>query len=105
MERRIPMFVVFPKNPIDWQSALFILSYYHVITTLRSDGDDAASTYMVVEEDPENPDGLRMAEMAFQMNWKQSLFPAHLCPDCVDHADRLVACGHLTFTSRIKPAF
>ena len=101
------MFVIYPKDPAEWQNAMFMLSYYHVLCRTYSDGDNEISAYMVVEGLPETDgtdrdDDLRMAEMCFQMNWHQE---GKLCPHCVDHSDVFDCCGHLTFTKKINSAF
>jgi hypothetical protein len=100
------MFVIFPVKPADWQHALFMLSYYHVNITIRSDGEDAITTYMVVDNDgtTEAQEQLRLAEMCFQMNWHQSNHH-RLCPECMPHSDQFDSCGHLTFTKPIISVF
>jgi len=103
------MFVIKPINPSDWEIAIFMLSYYHVQLTIRSNGEQASTTYIVVEkmlndgDDKQAADDLRTAEMCFQMNWHTH--SSKLCPDCIDHADVFDSCGHLTFSKPIKPAF
>ena len=92
------MLVIKPKKAADWMHAMFILSYYKELTLeLFSNGEDAVSTYMVVEGEE---DSLRLAEMAFQMNWHQG---GWICPHC--EGDEEETCGHLTFTHPINPAF
>lgn len=84
--------------------AMFILSYYHVNINTYSNGESAESTYMVVSAiDTDHPgqerdaqEDLRMAEMAFQMNFRQH---GNLCLHCEDEED--TTCGHLTFTNKI----
>ena len=86
-------------STLDFREAMFIMSYHHVSMTAYSNGEDAASTYMVVggkgcgqqvkEEDLHN------AEMAFQMNFHQE---GMICPHC-DGMEKV--CGHLTFTTFI----
>jgi hypothetical protein len=116
------MFIIRCENPADWQEALFMLSYYHVKTTFYSDGENAKSTYAVVELAEANGDGLHLAEMCFQMNWHQhnSGICLHceqdeidVCVDCdiryscddqrdecsLKHTAR--TCGHLTFSGPI----
>jgi hypothetical protein len=88
----IPMFVIYPENAADWQHAVFMLSYYHVKIEAFSDGEDSESAYIIVRGDDEQ---LRLAEMAFQMNWHQGGIKCRHCSDDLD------TCGHLTFTSRI----
>lgn len=99
------MFIIKPNNPADWRHAMFILSYYSkLIIELFSNGEDADTAYMMVREreliEGEESD-LRLAEMAFQMNWYQGKM---ICPHCEDNTDEN-ACGHLTFTGVINPAF
>ena len=112
------MFVIKPKNPADWQYAMFILSYYtKLIIELFSNGEDADTAYMVVRGkelmEGEESD-LMLAEMAFQMNWHQA--NGWVCPHCDNGVDpavseymkkngRLDVCGHLTFDRPINPAF
>ena len=129
-------FVVKPISLIEWQHAMFILSYYHVDIAAFSNGDDPLSTYMVVGaihpkserikgQDINPQEQLRLAEMAFQLNWHQV---GNLCPHChcteVDVCASCVVnyscddvrgdcgvkagpttCGHLTFNRPIIPAF
>lgn len=99
-------FVICPTEPADWQHAMFILSYYSkLIISTFSNGEDANTAYMVVESKPlleGEEDELRLAEMAFQMNWHQI---GRLCPHCIDHADHYDSCGHLAFSKPINPAF
>ncbi len=98
------MFVIMPKSPVDWQQAMFMLSYYHVGCKLYSDGEDAGSTYMVVGDmdegwSQEDEDNLALAEMCFQMNWHQV---GTKCPHCAnDKEDGEQTCGHLTFSHLI----
>jgi hypothetical protein len=105
-----PMFIIQPANPAEWQSAMFMLSYYHVYIELYSDGENQESTYMVVSTPGTDGEQERLAEMCFQMNWHQK---GNLCPHCTkqdtdgtsddDVSDDV--CGHLTFDKLIKPAF
>jgi hypothetical protein len=111
------MFVIHPENAADWQHAMFILSHYRdLYCELFSDAEEASSTYMVVSDtEPgfEWPDGmdttaaqnLRLAEMAFQMNWHQK--GGHRCVHCDALPEPLQeeTCGHLTFNKIINPAF
>jgi len=91
------MFVIQPMYPSEWGDALFLLSYYDVNLTMDSDLENPESLYGFVTS--ENQDDLRLAEMAFQMNWRQG--PA-LCTYCRDNEGRnRHSCGHLTFTSVI----
>ena len=101
------MFVIKPLKAEDWEHALFMLSYYHVNITVRSNCEQTSTTYMVIEaemyDDVRNTPGeeqLQLAEMCFQMNWTQH--NSKLCPDCIDHADRFDFCGHLTFGKPIN---
>lgn len=100
-------FVIYPIESADWQHAMFMLSFYNKIKiSTYSNGDDADTAYMVVEEVviPEGEESeLRLAEMAFQMNWHQH--PVSLCPHCIDHSDHFDRCGHLAFSKPINPAF
>lgn len=101
------MFIIKPEKPEDWQHAMFMLSYYHVDITIRSNGEDAESVYMVVEDttfccsdrDDEREEQLRLAEAHFQSAWRQV---GNVCPDCESRED---ICGHLTFNNPISPAF
>jgi hypothetical protein len=124
------MFIVKPNNPAEWQSAMFILSYYHVSLTVRSDGDNMDSAYMVVgdatfccsDNDEELMEHYRLAEIAFMANWHQK---HGICADCNDPEPCLKCeiykecaepgnvqctgiahhCGHMTFTGNIGLAF
>ena len=105
------MFVIKPKNPADWQYAMFILSYYtKLIIELFSNGEDADTAYMVVRGkelmEGEESD-LMLAEMAFQMNWHQG--NQRICEMCTlelgKGAEVEDCCGHLTFVKPINPAF
>lgn len=112
------MFVIYPENPSDWVHAMFIMSYYRDLhCELYSDGEEASSTYMVVDDTPpgfEWPEGmhtkaaenLRYAEMAFQMNWHQASnkFRCIHC-DALPEPLQEEICGHLTFNKTINPAF
>lgn len=82
------MFVIKPENAADWQHAMFMLSDYHVECKLYSDGENAESTYMVVEasistkvDEHRDEEALRLAEGRFQMNWHQV---GMICPHCED---------------------
>jgi len=105
LRKEIIVFIIKPTNPADWQRVMFILSYYKkLIIELFSNGEDEDTAYMVVKgkvlAEGEESD-LMLAEMAFQMNWRQA--KGRLCPHCdPDHMD---ACGHLTFDKPINPAF
>jgi hypothetical protein len=124
------MFIVKPNNPAEWQSAMFILSYYQVSLTVRSDGDNMDSAYMAVDPlafcasstDKERQEHYRLAEIAFMANWHQK---HGICADCKDPEPCLKCeiysecaepgnvkctgishhCGHMTFTGLIIPAF
>ena len=96
-----PMFVIKCNNNEDWQSAMFILSYYHVISTMYSDGEDPTTTYMVVENGKVDDDALTLAEMAFCGDWiSDSKDYRWCCPHCengeMKNCDTGI-CGHLTF--------
>ena len=97
------MFVIMPKNPADWQQAMFMMSYYKVKMETFSNGEDADSAYMVVgHTDDYHPlgqedDDLQTAEMCFQMNWRQV---GMKCPHCLDDGEK--TCGHLTFNEPIN---
>ena len=90
------MFAIKPENPDDWQHAMFILSTYFVKIESYSNEEDADTTYIIVRGDQ---DQVRLAEMAFQMNWHQV---GARCPHCSPDLD---TCGHLTFNKPINPAF
>jgi len=100
-------FVIYPIEAADWQHAMFILSYYtNIKISTFSNGEDADTAYMVVEsvlllEGEENE--LRLAEMAFQIEWLQH--SERLCPHCIDNSDHFDTCGHLAFSKPINPAF
>ena len=129
------MFIIKPKDQKDWAEALFMLSYYHVVINVFSNGENADDMYIRVEDESyccqEASEGrkaeeqLRLAEMAFQANWHQSL---GICEQCYDEnievcvvcdiryscddsrgdcqlKNQPVSCGHLTFTEPIKGAF
>ena len=104
------MFVIKPIKPADWEHAMFMLSYYHVKLTVRSNGEQANTAYMVVDAlDDEERTGdtgkndLRLAEAAFQWNWHTH--HSRLCPECIDHSDQFDSCGHLAFSHPVNPAF
>jgi hypothetical protein len=108
------MFVIMPFKDSDWAHALFILSYYAVELIVRSNGEQASSTYMVVRQldtdDTCDEDAIekaasdyRCAEMCFQGNWHTH--KENLCPDCIDYSEQLDTCGHLAFSEPINPAF
>jgi hypothetical protein len=111
------MFVIYPEKAVDWQQAMFILSHYRdLCCELFSDAEEAASTYMVVDDTPpgfEWPGGmdttaaenLRCVEAAFQMNWHQK--SGHRCIHCdaLPEPLREETCGHLVFNKPINPAF
>lgn len=103
------MFCIRPHSALDLQQAMFILSYYPVNVVSFSDGEDPDSTYLVVDELPQNSnlaperafcpeDELYLAELAFQMNFRQS---GIVCPHCKTKNPHEDCCGHLTFTSFI----
>jgi hypothetical protein len=108
------MFVIHPENPSDWANAMFIMSYYKELhCEMFSDGENDETAYMVVSAAPPGYDlpsdealnNLRMAEMAFQMNWHQkSHFRCGHC-DALPDPLREKTCGHLTFNKIINPAF
>ena len=104
------MFIIFPEKAADWQSAMFIMSYYKdVYCELFSDGENAESAYMVVDASPpgfeiptdEANNNLRLAEAAFQMNWHQTRGWRCIHCDALPEPLREETCGHLTFTKRI----
>ena len=104
------MFTITPNSALDLQHAMFILSHYHVAVHSFSDGDNVDSVYLVVdtinvhntcgptipEFDPE--DEVYLAELAFQMNFRQS---GIVCPHCKAKNPKEDCCGHLNFTSFI----
>ena len=109
------MFCIKPKDIADWQHALFILSHFVVRCEMYSDTEDETTTFMVVDNEydryNEHVGAVRMAEAAFQMDWRQKGGP--LCPLCEmtnktaeEHGCiKVETCGHLTFNARINPAF
>ena len=108
------MFVIHPENPAEWANAMFIMSYYKdLYCELFSDGEHQESAYMVVSESApgfdlptdESISNLRLAEMAFQINWRQK--PGFRCEHCDALPEPLQeeTCGHLTFNKMIIPAF
>ena len=88
---------------LDFQQAMFIMSYHHVSMTAYSNGEDAASTYMVVGGEgcgqQVNEEALYNAEMAFMMNFRQEGMKCLHC--AVDKMNGEQTCGHLTFTTFI----
>jgi len=92
------MFIVQCSNGKSLQQALFILSCYDVVFYTESDGENADSTYIVVDDEGRDGD-MRLAEMAFQMSFNQA--KCQVCPACEDATQ----CGHLMFTNIIEPAF
>jgi len=94
------MFVIKPTKAIDLQQAIFILSFYQVKYHSISDGEDPGTAILVV--DKENKEGdLYLAEMAFQMNFRQV---GNVCPVCKEETGERV-CGHLTFSSFVGESF
>jgi len=102
------MFVIKPDNGADWQNAFFILSSYRISLSAMSDKDDESTTYVIVDaidddghtyDYDKHQEELRLAEMAFQMSWRQV---GRVCTFCEDTED---VCGHLTFNKPMKPAF
>jgi hypothetical protein len=97
------MFVIKPNNGTDWQEALFMLSYYHVQAVMYSDGENEKSAYMVVDgpvgvsTDGTTDDQVRLAEMCFQMIWRQGGMVCHHC-----EKEEATSCGHLTFVEPIN---
>jgi hypothetical protein len=91
------MFVIKPATPKDALHALFLLSYYEVSFTAYSDGEHSNTTFIKVSREYRKDD-LRLAEMAFQMSFRQK---GKICPVCemVDKGKQ--TCGHLTFTEVI----
>jgi len=92
------MFIVKCSDGKSLKQALFILSCYDVSFYTESDGENADSTYIVVDDEGRE-DSLRMAEMAFQMAFRQA--KCNVCSACEDDTQ----CGHLLFTDLIEPAF
>jgi hypothetical protein len=87
------MFFIVPENNEDLRAALVLLSNYHVATAIYCD-DDGSNLYLAVIHDhwePKDDNDIRLAEMAFQMNWQQGT-----CPECKGGI-----CGHLSFTRPI----
>ena len=90
------MFIVRCMSAFALKRALFTLSLYKVRFEARSDGEDRSTTILVVDEERRNGD-LRMAEMAFQMEFHQARMMA--CPECYDKGEEV--CGHLVFDASI----
>lgn len=90
------MFIIKPKNNQDMAAALELLSNYSVLFETVHTG---AQTIIVVQKEKVSGD-LRLAEMAFQMNYVQE--GVRLCDVCKLEIERTgngnANCGHLTFT-------
>jgi hypothetical protein len=63
-----------------------------------------SETDIIVKSMPGKADGIRLCEMAFQMNFHQA--PVYMCPACKAEIEKTgkgdAVCGHLTFTKPIK---
>lgn len=90
------MFVVKCTDTAALLEALFLLSLYRVRFEAQSDGEDAATTILVVDKELREGD-LRLAEMAFQMQFPQTSSMA--CPVCYGQGESV--CGHLVFTTSL----
>lgn len=95
------MFTILTSSPEDMLQAMFMLSYYSVMFEAFSDGEDPFSTEIVVKGETRDGD-LQMAEMCFQMNYRQV---GHICPTCKREKPKEKACGHLTFQGQIGESF
>ncbi len=71
--------------------ALFLLSNYMLHTQILSDSENHNSTKIVVFDEFRGGD-FRLAEMAFQMNFKQVGTVCFVC-----EGEQLHTCEHLTF--------
>jgi hypothetical protein len=91
------MFTILASSPLDMLDAMFILSHYQVKFQAFSDAEDPLSTEIVVDEEGREGD-LRMAEMAFQMNFRQV---GKICPSCKREDPEETICGHLTFKGQL----
>ncbi len=84
-------FVVEPQSPEAILEMFNLLEPYQVQHYILP-GDDRLPVLVVLESIYSDNDDLRLAEMAFQMNYKQ----VHsVCPVCYAEGENL--CGHLTF--------
>jgi len=92
------MFTILAGSPLDMLDAMFILSHYQVKFQAFSDAENPLSTEIVVDEEIREGD-LNLAEMAFQMNYRQV---GYICPFCVREDPEAKTCGHLTFKGRLS---
>ena len=94
------MFIVKPKTTDDLAKALLIISYYQVIMRVYSDTENINSIFIEVFDEDRKGD-LRLAEMAFQMNFSQfnKKSTNFMCPLCEQKGEE--CCGHLVFTEEI----
>lgn len=90
------MFVVKCIDTAALMEALFLLSLYKVRFETQSDGENPTTTVLVVDEETRGGD-LRLAEVAFQMQFPQ--IGGMACPVC--HGQGESVCGHLVFTTSI----
>jgi hypothetical protein len=90
------MFIVLYRDS-SINRALFILSAYDVKFEAKTIDGDASTAYIVVDEERIAGD-LRMAEIAFQMEFHQVCMKA--CPECQDKGEEV--CGHLVFDTMIE---
>lgn len=89
----------------DVRHAHLILSYYHVVASFYSNGEEANSCYMVITA--ERDEDLHLAEMAFQMNHHQEngMICKHCRAEIESTGEGQSTCGHLTFTRFINSSF
>lgn len=84
--KELSYFFLIPNNH---NQAKTLLDHYTVQT-------QPWGRWLVVTDHPLGQNDLRLAEMAFQMNWHQK---GGVCPLCQAHGER--HCGHLTFTKLV----
>jgi hypothetical protein len=90
------MFFIVPKTPEDLMEAMKLLSNYHVAAESYLDNADNLYLSIIHDHYESEDDDVRLAEMAFQMNWHQG----GECPECTEQP-----CGCMVFTKPIKFAF
>ena len=88
------MFTVKPANYDSYVAALELIANYRVDYSVIY--KHVFSRNHITVFDTSNPEDLRLCEMAFQMNFRQS---GKVCDACANKG--LEFCGHLTFTSVI----
>lgn len=98
------MFVVKPTDMHDVMATLGLLAHYDVKVTVISQDPDSIkpSNYSFVVDSDGDEGELRLAEMSFQMNFRQK---GKVCIICKDEDEGKEFCGHLTFTSKIDSRF